>query len=363
MLIKLFEAIVPIASMGAMCLAGAWGLIAPVEPAANTGESDPAAIIQDQQPKQSYLGSDSCFTCHRDQGGSWTDTAHAKAFEVLPEKYRNDSSCLKCHVTAFGEPGGYAPGMTADAAKPLLSVGCESCHGPGAVHAAAVQTWMMAEPADEERLLKEMKAAIRKGAPDDVCAKCHTAQGHQQHPPYDGQPSSTVAKNLPMGNGLDVRMASSAITAPPSPHSYNVKTCGSCHYEQYNTWRTGHHVGLSTKIPATYANDQSCLECHRESQDSAQWYTASTDSTDSDSKDKQSGIGCESCHGSGYKHVMFNKQYIHAPPLTGELEQAARQSISKEKPATACSSCHIQMAHKAHPKYETPEKKDAAESK
>ncbi len=60
---------------------------------------------------------------------------------------------------------------------------------------------------------------------------------------------------------------------------------------------------------------------------------------------------------------MFNKQYISAPPLTGELEQAARQSIGKEKPATACSNCHVQMAHKEHPTYEKPEKKDVAESK
>ncbi len=119
MLIKFLEAIVPIASMGAFCLAGTWGLVTPIEPTATTGNAESTVVIQDQQPKQSYLGSDSCFTCHRDQGGSWTDTAHAKAFEVLPEKYRNDSSCLKCHVTAFGEPGGYALGMTADAAKPF----------------------------------------------------------------------------------------------------------------------------------------------------------------------------------------------------------------------------------------------------
>ena len=136
----------------------------------------------------------------------------------------------------------------------------------------------------------------------------------------------------------------------PSPQSYSVKTCGSCHYEQYKKWRIGAHIGLSAKIPAKYGNDKSCLECHRKSQDTAEWYTATTDPNPGSNP---VGVGCESCHGSGLKHVMFNRQYIGGPRLGPELEQVARQLIKEDKPVAACVQCHIRLGHKEHVKYES----------
>ena len=169
MLTQYFRGIRPATTMGLVCLAVAYVRSAPGEPKMSAGEPGSLpALIQESDADLFYIGSDGCFTCHREQGGSWSETKHAKAFENLPEKYRTDSSCLKCHVTAFGENGGYSAGMAAADAQPFLSVGCESCHGPGSRHAAGVQRWMLAEPADEERLMKEMKAAIRKNPEDNV---------------------------------------------------------------------------------------------------------------------------------------------------------------------------------------------------
>ena len=343
MIYRFFKGLHPVAMGCAFCLVVAFVRSELIEP--STAASEPGlllTIVPETQPENFYIGSDGCFTCHRAQGGSWSETNHAKAFENLPEKYRADSSCLECHVTAFGEEGGYAADMSAADAQSLQSVGCESCHGPGALHAAGVQRWMLAEPADEERLMKEMKAAIRKTTPDSVCAKCHKAQGHQSHPAYEGQPT-------PLARAVRMHSSAVGIIPPPTPDSYSVKTCGSCHYEQYKTWQVGKHIGLSTKIPEKYETDKKCLECHRESQDTSKWFTATADSQAS------SPVGCESCHGSGLKHVIFNKRYISAPPMGPELEQAARQSISKEKPVAACAQCHIQLAHKEHPKFEKPE--------
>lgn len=345
MLNRLFKGPGPVAMMGAFCLAVVIARSELVEP--TTSASEPGSQVtttQEAQPEKFYISSDACFTCHRQQGGSWTETKHNKAFDNLPEKYRTDTSCLRCHVTAYGEKGGYAAGMSATDAKPLQNVGCESCHGPGSVHAAAVQRWMLAEPADEDRLLKEMKAAIRKTPPDSVCAACHQAQAHKSHPPYEGQPAPSSLAHVVM-----MRTTAATIIPPPTPDSYSVKTCGSCHYEQYETWRVGHHIGLSTRIPEKYETDKSCLECHRKSQDKTVWFKPTDESQAS------SPIGCESCHGSAFKHVMFNKQYIGPLPMNTELEQAARQSITQDKPVGACVNCHTQLAHKEHPKFEEPE--------
>jgi hypothetical protein len=330
------------------CMAGAALESQSGEPITAANEARPQpTIVQETEPKQSYVGSDACFTCHRVQGGSWSETTHAKSFEHLPEKYRTDSSCLACHVTAYGEPTGYNPGMTAEAAGPFLNVGCESCHGPGAIHVAGVQKWMTSEPADEEKLLKAMKDAILRTPPDSQCAVCHQNQTHQSHPAYDGQPLTS-----PLVHGSSWATTSTAVSHPPSPDSYSVKTCASCHYEQYKTWRIDKHVGLSTMLTANYANDPKCLECHQNGEDTSQWHTATTDPQ---ALVQQVGVGCESCHGSGLKHVLFNKQHISGPRLGPELEQAARQSIRDEKPVAACVQCHVRERHGEHLKFEKPE--------
>lgn len=46
--------------------------------------------------------------------------------------------CASCHVLGYGEPGGYAKDKPWNEQAALLRVQCESCHGPGSAHAVAV---------------------------------------------------------------------------------------------------------------------------------------------------------------------------------------------------------------------------------
>ncbi len=91
-----------------------------------------------------FEGKKKCYNCHKSQGKSWDKTAHAKAVNSLkpearekaklkakldPKKdYTEDKDCIGCHVTGFGEEGGY---IVQDPDKFLRGVGCESCHGAG----------------------------------------------------------------------------------------------------------------------------------------------------------------------------------------------------------------------------------------
>jgi len=58
-------------------------------------------------------------------------------FKFDPKKdYTKDASCLECHTTGFGLPGGYKipkPGDSeaAKRAKDNSGITCEGCHGPG----------------------------------------------------------------------------------------------------------------------------------------------------------------------------------------------------------------------------------------
>src|SRR5688572_11341270 len=56
---------------------------------------------------QKFIGAKQCSSCHFDQFLDWRQTKHAKALDVLPAKYHNDASCLKCHTTGHGEESGF----------------------------------------------------------------------------------------------------------------------------------------------------------------------------------------------------------------------------------------------------------------
>jgi len=91
-----------------------------------------------------YVGVSRCRPCHLPQTKTWEQTKMAKAFELLkpgiaakakrahkldPNKdYTHDSSCLPCHTTGYGKPGGFE---SIEKTPGLAGIQCEVCHGPG----------------------------------------------------------------------------------------------------------------------------------------------------------------------------------------------------------------------------------------
>ncbi|HXC53061.1 MAG TPA: multiheme c-type cytochrome [Candidatus Limnocylindrales bacterium] len=81
------------------------------------------------------VGSSACKTCHEHEYFLWSTTAHARSVESLrKERKESKAECLRCHVTAYGRPGGFPDGEPVRAHEDLARVGCESCHGAGAEH-------------------------------------------------------------------------------------------------------------------------------------------------------------------------------------------------------------------------------------
>ncbi len=112
-------------------------------------------------PTNLFAGSASCLGCHAAAAKVWGASGHAHAFEALVRRDSDaDPSCIRCHTVGFGTTGGY---RRADGKSRLADVGCESCHGPGAVHVAQRQSG--AAPTFRFRPL---------GAGD--CRKCHQGE-------------------------------------------------------------------------------------------------------------------------------------------------------------------------------------------
>lgn len=106
-----------------------------------------AVVSLAAEEEHAYIGSKKCMTCHIKEYKSWSETKMAKAMDTLkpgaaveakkaagldPTKdYTQDKTCLPCHTTGYGKPGGFVDMATTPT---LAGVGCEMCHGPGGTY-------------------------------------------------------------------------------------------------------------------------------------------------------------------------------------------------------------------------------------
>jgi len=103
-----------------------------------------------------YVGSSTCQSCHAPAYTWWTQHAHGHAYTTLERVHKQfNLSCVGCHVTGYAQPGG----STVVHNEGLTHVGCESCHGPGSLHAR--------DPS---------AAKLTRSPAEGVCKTCHTPE-------------------------------------------------------------------------------------------------------------------------------------------------------------------------------------------
>jgi len=153
------------------------GSVLTTEPAGQPAPAAPA-VAANAPADAEYVGAAACKKCHFKQHKTWTSMKHANAWEVLDEKYHDPSekdehgrACISCHVTGWGEPGGFVDAATSEH---LLGVQCEACHGAGSQHVELGQT--MLKEKRKELAAGEEWHVVRRTA---KCADCHNP--HLQH--------------------------------------------------------------------------------------------------------------------------------------------------------------------------------------
>ena len=156
---------------------------------------NPASSVEAACPRREdakFVGSKSCQKCHFKEYASWQKTKMAQAFNTLkpnqaaeakqkakidPAKdYTKDAKCVACHVTGYGQPGGYPEigkewnDEEKSRAALMEGVGCESCHGPGEKYSPFKKDNKEYKWADIAKL-----GAIH---PDEKrCITCHDGKG------------------------------------------------------------------------------------------------------------------------------------------------------------------------------------------
>jgi 2',3'-cyclic-nucleotide 2'-phosphodiesterase (5'-nucleotidase family) len=129
-----------------------------------------------------YIGSEKCKKCHQYAYDIWKDTPHSHAYQALvdakrPSNRQFDAECIVCHTVGFGFQGGF---QSAGKTPNLKDVGCESCHGPGSLHAENKDNkeWQKRMSLgwwkDPAKPLNPAEESVRQGKIDlFLCQKCH----------------------------------------------------------------------------------------------------------------------------------------------------------------------------------------------
>ncbi|MFW6189148.1 MAG: cytochrome c family protein [Planctomycetota bacterium] len=129
----------------------------------------PLASFAGGPPEEAtYVGPNKCRICHMEEHNTWKEMAHADAFGDLIGPEVTNPDCYKCHVTGYGEPGGYeSPEETPE----LKNVSCEACHGPGSAHVEAAGQHL-GDTGEWDRKINKV--------PQNTCVECHNPHINQK---------------------------------------------------------------------------------------------------------------------------------------------------------------------------------------
>ena len=126
-----------------------------------------------------YVPGNKCKVCHIKIYNAQSKTAHAMGYENLIDAGEEaNAECLPCHVTGYGQPGGFTD---AKASEDLAGTTCQACHGPGSKHI-------------EKGLSKEQRKEAIQRPTKDACIKCH--KNHKEHPDIGAKSLPSLKKKL-----------------------------------------------------------------------------------------------------------------------------------------------------------------------
>ena len=236
---------------------------------------DPFGVFREGE----YQGNNHCGACHTVEHQSWSLTHHSIAWRTLQRKSAtSDPACTGCHVTGNEEPTGW----DGDPQSHLTDVGCESCHGPGGPHDGT-----RTDPRQTCAACHDDKHSIAFSVEKGMPLIDHFAADHLSEADYDAQRRLLWKGEAPR-----------ALLAFPEGEQVGAAACISCHAEQHAIWVDGPHArAMSSLEKDDKRTDPECVKCHATAKRSGPPPAESTSFHTGD------GVGCESCHGPGDRHV------------------------------------------------------------
>lgn len=228
-----------------------------------------------------YMGTTTCAACHVEETDAWLLTHHSVAWRTLVTRGDHErAECTGCHVTGNGKPGGWTPG-----ADTLVDVGCEACHGPGGPH-------------DGHREDARQACEGCHDAKHSISFNLDRALPHIDHFAASGMEDADWRQRR---RALAAGEAERPLTRFAPGNTVGAAACAGCHVDEHAQWAGGPHAAafrnLSAKNEAA-SRDVTCARCHATAR------SAPLDGSTLEALRTEDGVGCESCHGPGERHVV-----------------------------------------------------------
>ncbi len=295
------------------------------EPVRIAQRSEPASDTEaaDSYPdNRSYVGRQTCETCHQQEAGNWAHTLHAKVFGLNP---RNS----------------------------LEAQNCEACHGPGSEH--------VKNPGDFSTIIsfshKSKTPVARQNA---QCLSCH--QGGQRIFWHGSIHQSNNVGCSDCHNPM-TRFSVRGLTARESIS----ETCFQCHKVQRAQFNQRSHMPLlegkiscadchnphgSTTRPLLKADstNELCFTCHAEKRGPFLFEHAPV---------RENCLNCHNPHGSNFEALLTAPRPLLCQQCHSQNGHPAQLMTRGNLPggpmpdprliATSCQTCHVNIHGSNHP--------------
>jgi len=184
----------------------------------NTKDLDRQIAVAREQSR--YTGRNECIRCHNSEYLQWTRTPHNLAFSTLIQKNQHyNPDCLPCHVTGYGDADGFVDNMQTGH---LVSVQCESCHGPARAHVRVLAEIMKPDASGKVKrpTLQDPYPHLPALTSEPVCLKCHDKE-HDPNFNYERDYLLSLHTNMngPFRRQLPAQATAAAISGAPMPVS------------------------------------------------------------------------------------------------------------------------------------------------
>lgn len=302
-----------------------------VSPASETPPMPPAPpdaspapmVVQEMHtqgsPKAEFVGAETCAACHSDQVEAFKSAKHGKS---LP----------KMKGIEFEKS-------------------CETCHGPGSLHADAA-----GDKSDPGFATVKMFKKMSASDVANTCMECHKDAGrsHWAGSPHDRANVSCIdCHSLHHAKGPNQLVGKNTSETCYQCHK-NVKgemrrsahmpveegkmDCGSCH--------NPHGTGTGKLIKASSGN-QLCYQCHQDKRGPFLWEHAPV---------RENCLTCHHPHGSHYDKMLVAKQpflcqrchsYAHHPGAVYDATSVTQQRAQIF--GQSCNECHSNIHGSNHP--------------
>lgn len=220
--------------------------------------------------------------------GQWSNSPGFPSQRVMIDRPVS-SRCLECHASyAEGIPTNTLEPVEFDKSKIIYGVGCETCHGPAAKHAA----YQSAHTGEKTAKFIVNPAKLTRQQQLDICAYCHGGNIQKTTPSFQFTAGGKLSDHFKIDSLLNAAAESGNIDVHGnqvgllSSSQCFIKsgsmTCGTCHdthqnqrdkKELFSAKCTGCHntTDNAFKTPAhtnTISIEKNCIDCHMPAQPS-----------------------------------------------------------------------------------------------